>query len=399
MTVLARFRARWKGIDPLWIDAVVVAVLLGLLVFELVARSQQPGQRPSDLLAYLLAAVLAGSYALHRRYPMTAVVVVSIAVLVYSAREYVAYPALPMFAILAAVSLRTDRRRALYAVLICGVTLFVAVSLQPEGVADASTRISSLLALAVAWLWGENQRNRRARWMALEDRARRLEAEREEQARYAVARERLRIARELHDIVAHSMSVIAVQSGVANHVIDSQPEQARRALGTIEATSRDALVEMRRLLGVLRNDDVDPGLAPNPGLAQLPDLVRQMRDAGLTVDLRLDGDRSVLTQGVDLSAYRIVQEGLTNVLRHGGPHARVTVHIGAAGVAIEVLDDGRAAGSPNAGPAGAGGPGHGLVGMRERVAVYGGELRAGPTPDGGYRLTARLPYLSSGSPA
>jgi signal transduction histidine kinase len=229
----------------------------------------------------------------------------------------------------------------------------------------------------------------------MEERARRLEHEREERAAQAVAAERLRIARELHDVVAHSMSVIAVQSGVGNHVIDSQPAEAKRALAAIETTSRAALVEMRRLLGVLRPDGDDPSaLTPTPGLADLPDLVGQVSGAGVHVKLAVLGDRRPLAPGVDLSAYRIVQEALTNVIKHGGAAADVTLAYGPREVSVEVVNSaGGRPGGPAGRPAWPGAlvDGHGLVGMRERVAVFGGEFAAGRLPGGGFRVAARLP--------
>jgi signal transduction histidine kinase len=226
----------------------------------------------------------------------------------------------------------------------------------------------------------------------LQDRTRRLEHEREAQAREAVGAERLRIARELHDVVAHSMSVIAVQAGVANHVIDSRPELARQALATVETNTRSALVEMRRLLGVLRQGDEPSGsLTPAPGLSQVADLVEQFRDAGVTIDLRLDGEPDGVPDGVDLSAYRIVQEGLTNVLRHGGPHATVTIGRDAGAVEIEVCDDGRRPDQERTAPDTGRVAGHGLIGMRERVAIFGGTLVTGKRPGGGFRLAATLP--------
>jgi signal transduction histidine kinase len=180
---------------------------------------------------------------------------------------------------------------------------------------------------------------------------------------------------------------------VANHVIDSRPAQARQALATIEATSRSALVELRRLLGVLRQgDDPVASLEPNPGMAELGRLADQIRSAGVEVDLTVEGEPGDLPPGVDLSAFRIAQEGLTNVLRHGGGVAHVLVRYSPGAVAVEIADDGRAAAADDA--PGAGG-GHGLIGMRERVAVFGGELTAGPVPGGGYRMAARLPYAAA----
>jgi signal transduction histidine kinase len=323
---------------------------------------------------------------------VAAITVACCALVLYAVGRYNAYPGLPIFVLVAGVSLHSTRRRALLAAGLAAVALSVAVWLQPERVATASTWVASLLAVAVAWLWGENLRNRRARWAAMEERARRLEAEREERDRQAVTDERLRIARELHDVVAHSMSVIAVQSGVANHVIDSRPAQARQALATIEATSRSALVELRRLLGVLRQgDDPVASLEPNPGMAEIGRLADQIRSAGVEVELKIEGEPGELPPGVDLSAFRIAQEGLTNVLKHGGGVARVLVRYSPGAVAVEIADDGRAGtdGAP------AEGTGHGLIGMRERVAVFGGQLTAGPVPGGGYRMAARLPYAAA----
>ena len=393
MASLGSVRTWWRALDRRLIDAAVAVVLLALTAIPLATDSLQAGQRPSDIWAYLLAVALCVPFVFHRRFPVAAITVACCALVLYAVGRYNAYPGLPIFVLVAGVSLHSTRRRALLAAGLAAVALSVAVLLQPEGVATASTWVASLLAVAVAWLWGENLRNRRARWAAMEERARRLEAEREERDRQAVTAERLRIARELHDVVAHSMSVIAVQSGVANHVIDSRPAQARQALATIEATSRSALVELRRLLGVLRQgDDPVASLEPNPGMAELGRLADQIRSAGVEVELKVEGEPGDLPPGVDLSAFRIAQEGLTNVLKHGGGVARVLVRYSPGAVAVEIADDGRA-GAADVAPAE--GTGHGLIGMRERVAVFGGELTAGPVPGGGYRMAARLPYAAA----
>ena len=392
MTSLGRVRTWWRSLDPRVLDATVAVLLLVVTVIPLATRSLVAGQRPSDIWAYLLAVALCVPFVFHRRFPVAAITVACCALVLYAVGRYNAYPGLPIFVLVAGISLHSTRRRALLAAGLAAVALSVAVWLQPERVATASTWVASLLAVAVAWLWGENLRNRRARWAAMEERARRLEAEREERDRQAVTDERLRIARELHDVVAHSMSVIAVQSGVANHVIDSRPAQARQALATIEATSRSALVELRRLLGVLRQgDDPVASLEPNPGMAEIGRLADQIRSAGVKVELKVEGEPGDLPPGVDLSAFRIAQEGLTNVLKHGGGVARVLVRYSPGAVAVEIADDGR----PETDGAPAEGTGHGLIGMRERVAVFGGELTAGPVPDGGYRMAARLPYAAA----
>ena len=248
--------------------------------------------------------------------------------------------------------------------------------------------------LAAAWLLGHFAHNYRAYAVRLEERTAELERARVELARRAVAEERLRLARELHDVVAHAMSVIAVQSGVGAHVADSRPEEVGKALAAIEATSRSALTELRRLLGVLRQDgEPQASLAPVPGLADLDALLAEVAKAGLAVKLRVQGRPAPLPAGLDLSAYRIVQEALTNVVKHAGPAtAQVTICYRDQEVAVEVTDDGRGVGAV----AGDGrrGTGHGLIGMRERVAAFGGDLEVGPRPGGGFRVAARLPVAA-----
>jgi signal transduction histidine kinase len=267
-----------------------------------------------------------------------------------------------------------------------------AVQLTP-GRTGVQTWVGNTLVVAAAWLLGHFVHNYRAHAAQLEQRTAELELARDELARRAVAEERLRIARELHDVLTHSMSVIAVQSGVGAHVAAEQPEEARRALAAVEVTSRAALRELRRLLGVLREDREGQGeLVPVPGLANLDALLAQLAEAGLAVRLRVEGTRPQLPPGVDLSAYRIVQEALTNVLKHAGPaRARVVVCYGDREVTVEVVDDGRG----EAAGTGGDGTGVGLVGLRERVAMLGGDLEVGPRPGGGFRVAARLPFEAS----
>jgi signal transduction histidine kinase len=250
-----------------------------------------------------------------------------------------------------------------------------------------------VLALAAAgWLAGENTRSRRVHLQGVLERAAEREREREQRVRQAGAEERLRIARELHDVVAHAMSIIAVRSGVARLVIDVRPDEAREALGIIEGTSRQALAELRLLVGVLRGHETQDAadLEPAPGLAELPGLIARINEAGVPVGLRVEGEPRPLPPGVDLSAYRIVQEALTNVVRHAAPAAaELTVRYQPDQVVIEVTDDGCAGGARPAGPA-RNGTGHGIAGMRERAAVYGGGLVAEPTA-AGFRVLARIP--------
>jgi signal transduction histidine kinase len=268
-----------------------------------------------------------------------------------------------------------------------------AVQLTPSKI-GVGTLVGNLGVVAAAWLLGHFAHNYRAYAARLEERTAELEQAREALARQAVTEERLRLARELHDVVAHAMSVIAVQSGVGAHVAKTQPKEAAKALAAIEATSRAALEELRRLLGVLRQENEPQGeLAPVPGLGDLDGLLAEVAKAGLAVRLRVEGTPATLPAGVDLSAYRIVQEALTNVVKHAGPaRAQVVVGYRDQDVRVEVTDDGQ--GTVASVSDGRAGTGHGLIGMRERVQVFGGDLDVGPCPDGGFRVAARLPLAA-----
>src|SRR5215216_3658895 len=259
---------------------------------------------------------------------------------------------------------------------------------------ERSTFLLFMGILAVAWVLGHFVGDRQVYAAQLEERTAELERAREELARRAVTEERLRLARELHDVVAHAMSVIAVQSGVGAHIANTQPKEAAKALVAIEATSRGALEELRRLLGVLRQADEPQGdLAPVPGLADLDSLLAEVSKAGLAVKLQVNGTRPPVPAGVDLSAYRIIQEALTNVVKHAGPaRAQVVVGYGDQEVTVEVIDDGR--GVVTSVSDGRAWTGHGLISMRERVQAFGGELETGPRPGGGFRVAARLPLAT-----
>ena len=248
----------------------------------------------------------------------------------------------------------------------------------------------------IAWVLGDSMHYRRGYLIALEDRAARLEAERDAQAQVAAAAERARIARELHDVIAHNVSVMVVQADGAGYALQADPERARQALAAISRTGRQALTEMRRLLGVLRDGDESAGLAPQPGLDQLRELIDQARAAGMSVSLTLEGTARPLDEGAELAAYRVVQESLTNTRKHGGlaVAAAVTLKYAEGGLLVQVTDDGR--GVPAAEPATA--TGHGLTGMRERIAMYGGTVQAGPLPGGGFQVSALLPITGSSPP-
>ena len=380
-----------------WVFDSMLAVAAAALSISLFASELSPAGLPGGVvvLGYALALLHTLALAARRRFPL--------AVLATSLASGLAFAAigLPTFVLGPAILVPVYtvaaycEWRASLAGLAAAELALAAVQLTPAE-AELSTWVGNTLVLAAAWLLGNFVGDRRAYATQLEERTAELEQAREDLARRAVAEERLRLARELHDVVAHSMSVIAVQSGVGAHVAATQPEEARKALAAIETISRAALEELRRLLGVLRQDDSDEpqgSLAPVPGLADLDTLLAQVAKAGLAVKLRVEGTRPELPAGVDLSAYRIVQEALTNVVKHAGPaRAQVVVCYGDQEVAVEVTDNGK--GVAPAGDGRTAKVGHGIIGMRERVALFGGDLEAGPRPGGGFRVAARLPFTA-----
>ena len=244
-------------------------------------------------------------------------------------------------------------------------------------------------AILISWPWfaGYALRSHALANSALADRAELLEAERDAKALAAVAAERARLARELHDIIAHCVSVMVVQAGAAEEIIDRQPDRAREALRAVGTSGRAALADLRTLLGLLRDGELAPALAPQPGIGDLGTLAAQVRAAGLPVHLSVEGEPYDLPPGIGLAVFRIVQEGLTNTLKHAGAaQATVVVRYLPGSLQVSVTDDGRGISD-----AGQEGTGHGVPGMRERVSLYGGELQAGPLPGSGYQLLARLP--------
>jgi signal transduction histidine kinase len=279
-----------------------------------------------------------------------------------------------------------ERRRALVAGALGGGVFVVGDLVQLiTGSAGLEDTMPAWFMLAAAYGVGFALRGQRLQSTLLAHRAERLEREREREARLAVAEERGRIARELHDIVAHAISVIVVQAQAGQRVLEGEQASAREALGSIETTGRQALVEMRRLLGILSDEDRELALTPRPSVAYLDVLAERVREAGLPVELRVEGDARPLPPGVDLSAYRIVQEALTNALRHAGPaSAHVTLRYRSEEVELEITDDGRGAVDGREG-------GHGLVGMRERAALVGGSVESGTNGGRGYTVRARLP--------
>jgi signal transduction histidine kinase len=257
---------------------------------------------------------------------------------------------------------------------------------------EAASLVLTPVLFGISWLVGYALRERTEQTEAAEERAFRAEREREIAARVAVAEERGRIARELHDVVAHAVSVMVLQVGAVRHRMPESDAESREALKNVEQAGRSALTEMRRLLNAMRHDDEALELLPQPGLQDVETLVAHVRAAGLPVRLEVHGEPVPLPPGLDLSAYRIVQEGLTNSLKHSGAsQAEVDVRYGPTDLELEVRDDGTGAVSTDEGL------GHGLVGVRERVKIYGGEMSAGASRSGGYVLRARIPLDGAGS--
>ena len=294
-------------------------------------------------------------------------------------------PGFAPFVALYSVAVQSTARELVVAMLIALAAFSTAVAADPDG--QLSDLLLSTGAMLAAVAVGRAVRVMGFETDTLEARAAELERERDESARAAVEAERARIGRELHDVIGHSISVMGVQAGAVRRVLAPELEREREALLAVERTGRDAVTEMRRLLGFLRPDDGAAPTEPLPTLKRLDDLVGELRRAGLDVDLSIEGELDDLSAGRALTAFRIVQEAFTNTLRHApGAHVQAALRRTPSELCIEVIDDGngRASVSPDGG-------GYGLIGMRERVALYGGTLEAGPRPDRGFAVVVRLP--------
>jgi signal transduction histidine kinase len=392
MATVASSIERLRKVDPEAIDVFAAMGLLALALVSLPSAHLMVNQNPADTTCYLLVLALTLPIAIRRRFPIPAVLIVLVAMTAYQVYDYPSVNVDAFGPVLVLYTLVQSRPRwqSIAATIALVAGLIVAQAFH-DGEVNGADYLNLGVMVILIWTVSELMRSRRAQADELATRNRELDEARHELAHQAVAEERVRIARELHDVVAHSMSVIAVQSGMGRHVIATQPEEAARALANIEETSRSALNEMRRILSVLRSEDEPAGsLAPAPTLLDLDHLARQLDDAGLPVTIDVVGDRADVPAGVDLSAYRIVQEALTNVMKHAGDaSAEVHVEYGNDAVVVEILDDGRGAAAAH--DAAVPGSSNGLLGMRERVAVYGGEITAGPRRGGGFRVHARLP--------
>jgi signal transduction histidine kinase len=369
-------------------DTVLAAALLTLGEGELLGGSTYdgapvwPGSEP--LNALVVIPVLTLLLALRRARPLAAFLAVMAAVAAASA-ALGGGEAVTLFLVMVAAvysgAANAGRPWLVAAIAAVAATIHLVSDPQVKGVGDV---VFGLGLFVVAWVFGLAVSARQRRIASLVHTTVELEARRDEHARDAVSRERNRIARELHDVVAHAVSVIVVQSQAGQRTLGRNEDKTRAALEAIEGTARQALDEMRRLLLMLRETDDAVATAPQPGLGQVGVLVEQFREAGLPVSVTVEGAPVPLPTGLDLSAYRVVQEGLTNALKHGGTSVHVVLRYGLRELEVEVLDSGGGRGDGE-------GSGHGLLGMRERVSLYGGVLESGPEPSGGWRLHARLP--------
>jgi signal transduction histidine kinase len=374
---------------PLWAQDVLLAGFIALVQVTGTRNSAEAGAVVEpDLLGYGLLAASGLVLLVRRRWPLAVFAATAAVSIWYYAAGYPDGPGwLSLFVALYTFTLHGDGRRSIQIVTggIAALTVVWLLTADLEPRAESGWVFFRIGAAIMAAALGESVRSRRVIAADAEKRADWAERTREDEARRRVDAERLRIAREVHDTVAHAIAIVNVQAGVTAHVMDRRPERAREALVTIEQTSARALHELRATLGVLRDVDDDDRLSPAPGLGQLDELTAMAREAGLDVKVESDGTPPELPSAVDRAAYRILQESITNVIRHAGP-AQVTIAIAAAAgeLEIQVTDDGRGCTS-------GGETGNGIAGMRERCALLGGGLSAGPGPAGGFRVRARLP--------
>jgi signal transduction histidine kinase len=386
----------WLRRHPLTADGLLAAALSVFNLAVVAGWNTAPGSgyRPVDGVAYALALLATAPLVLRRRYPLAVLFTAGFAVFLLAARSYPwGSTGTVMVVAVYTVGAYGDRRRISVAVGWLVISLVAIRATSPPDFDNAILAVNLVAFCAVLYLgWTVQQRRRQA--ALLQDRNRELQIARGQLAREAAAAERLRIARELHDVIAHSISVIAVQSSVGREQLRTNPDNAERALAAIESGSRSALAELRRLLGVLRpGGQPSDRLAPTPGLADMDTLLTDAHQAGLVTRYTVHGEQpDGVPPGLDLSAYRIIQEALTNTIKHAGPAtASISISWTNQQLTIDVSDDGR-------GPAAAPSTrtdqsaGQGLIGMRERVTLFGGDLSTGPRPGGGFRVVARLPF-------
>ncbi len=388
----------WLKEHPQTADVLLALLIGGISIIGLATVDLEVGggsNRAADPLAYVLVVVIFAMVAIRRRAPVAALWVAAAAIIPYWVLDYIDTGAsVAALILIYTVAAHVDRRRSMRTGLWVGgllvAVMVVGVLVEQEDLPAISV-IANVVIFATAWFIGDSVGNRRAYLAEVEDRAARAEHEREAATARAVQQERVRIARELHDVVAHSVSVMVVQASASRRVLSRDPELVAESLAVIEDTGREALDELRRLLGVLRQEPGAADTEPQPSEGDVSALVRQCQDAGMDVHLvvdRADGTPE-LQPGLGLTVYRVVQEALTNVMKHAGP-ATVEVHLRMRpdAITIQVTDDGR---GPVADWSALPSSGQGLIGMRERVELFGGTLHTGLRPGGGFVVRAELP--------
>lgn len=393
--------ARWFILHPISTDILVTLAFAVLALLNLYVNWGADSSIPA-IWAVVLTLLIVMPLLLRRRYPLLVLGLITIGILIY---RYLNIPesSFTVYALLLAYfgagaygkSNYRDWVRAIAGIVVIGMLTYSVFFVETGSNAPARTilyQISVILLnvflFAAAWWIGEIFRTLREREIQLQERTVQLENERDENARRAVLDERVRIARELHDVVAHHVSVMGIQAGAARRVLKQQPEKANDMLSQIESSSRSAVVELQRLLGFLRQQNQVDDIAPQPGFKQIEGLLEQIRAAGLPVELKIAGQIMPLPTSIDLAVYRIVQEALTNTLKHAGPaSAKVNIQYTENGITVEIEDNGNSAVT---GPESEN-KGRGLIGMRERVSLHGGEFQAGRLPQGGFLVRATLP--------
>ncbi len=397
MQAMARFQDR---LSPLAFDGIAAVVLFGIGLFSLTEAdpSVNAFTRSPDAFNYLVLGAMTLPVALRRRYPAAVLATVSIAFVIDRSLGYpvsLGIWSIPLALHAVGTELAPARSIRIAGTAIVGLVGFTVLGALTTQDVAGSTVITMLVFTVLPYVLGREVHQGRQVTASLEQRTAELERRQQEEARRAVRRERQRIARELHDVVAHDMTVMTIQTAAARRLMGSDLERAAAALEAVEAAGHEALDEMRRLLNVLRPQHAEPVHTPQPGLDRLGDLTVQMQEAGLDVNVAIEGDPMPLPAGIDLNVYRIIQESLTNALKHGGPSTKATVRLayGDTALHVEVVDDGR--GAARALSAAQNGTGRGLVGMRERVTLLHGEMTAGPRPGGGYRVRSTIPLTAS----
>ena len=391
----------WFDQHPTGTDGMVAVALCGLAFLNLYINwGTETALRA--VLAIVLTLLVIMPFTLRRRFPLVVLIFMTAAILTYRSLN-IPESAFTFYALLLAFFSAGAYGAQRWRGWVCGITALATIGFLTYTVffierswtfpvktalSQVSVVLSNIFLFGAAWWIGDVFRTRRQRELELQERTVQLEHERDENARRAVLDERVRISRELHDVVAHHVSVMGIQAGAARRILKQQPEKANEVLSQIETSSRQAVAELQRLLGFLRQQSQVDELAPQPSLKQLDILVNHMREAGLPVEVKIEGEQQSLPPGVDLSAYRIVQEALTNTLKHAGPaKATVIIHYFQDAIELAIQDDGHGSTQME----GLESNGRGLIGMRERVTLHGGEFTVGNVPGKGFKVKAKLP--------